>query len=99
MRTRPVKVDDADLQPARGAVAAGGAAAAQRAATKEKYFGFKYSLRKYAAILYRVYPKGFSIVLRGEAVEPRSIVKDMKHARVEKYTPTGLKQTYKIHVR
>ena len=54
-----------------------------------KYYGYKHSLRQYAAILYRTYPPGFAIFLRGEQVEPRNILKDLKNMRTEAYTPQG----------
>ena len=30
---------------------------------RDKYYGYKHSLRQYAAILYRTYPPGFAIFL------------------------------------
>ena len=54
-----------------------------------KYYGHRYSLRAYLAILYREYPPAFAITLRGKRVEPRNILKDLKHKRKEVYKPQG----------
>ena len=96
IRTRPAD-DVGDGHEARKVVAAQNAAA-QRTANQAKYFAFKHSLREYVAILYKRHPTDFAILLRGKRVEPRTITKDLKHVRVERYTPTGQAKTYKIHV-
>ena len=75
MRTRPVPDGAAAAGAAAGAGAAARSAALARGAeTRDKYYGYKHSLRQYAAILYRTYPPGFAIFLRDEPVEPRNIV-------------------------
>ena len=40
---------------------------------RDKYYGYKESLRQYAAILYRRHPPGFALFLRGQQVQPRHI--------------------------
>ena len=40
-------------------------------AIAEKYYGWKHSLRKYIAILYRSHPQGLRIILRGEQARLR----------------------------
>ena len=60
-----------------------------QAASREKYFGFRNSLREYAALLYRRHPPGFALFVRGKRVPPRDLRKDLKHVKVEGYTPAG----------
>ena len=81
--TRPAGSDE----PNGAGGGAKGKGGEQRAAAKAKFFAYQHSLREYAAILYRQHPPGFTMVLRGRRIEPRIITKDLKHVRIEKYTP------------
>ena len=49
----------------------------------------KYSLRDYLSILYLRLPPGFTIVLRGKAVQQDSIRSHMKMTKKYQYTPRG----------
>ena len=110
IRTRPTEDDDPPA--ASGSTAGQMALYRQRQqmrrateAAKAKYFGYRHSLRQYAAILYLQHPPGFAIYVRGKRVTPRAIIKDLKHVKMERYNPIAAtgpgsrgRQQYKIYI-
>jgi hypothetical protein len=95
IRLRESELAEEEASRKKKAGGRGGAANdAHSIAIKEKYFGYRTSLRQYASILYLEFPKGFQIYIRGEKVTPRSIVKDLKYKCEETYTPRLVADTH-----
>ena len=63
------------------------AAPNKKEVNRDRYYIYERSLRAYASILYLKWPQGFELTLRGKKVEPKNILKDLKHVRQEKYCP------------